>query len=131
VWTERIEHSIPWPEGETVKRKKQPSEASISEHEIQRQITDYLTLKGVFWYRNNTGAMKVGKSYVRFGVKGAPDLIAVVRGHYFGIEVKKPGKSISEAQAAFCADIRRAGGTYLVATCLEDVISWFEPSGVR
>jgi hypothetical protein len=48
--------------GEPMKRTKR-KKPEASEHEIQRQITDY-TLKGVFRYRNNTGAMKVAKSFL-------------------------------------------------------------------
>jgi hypothetical protein len=111
--------------GETVKRK-QPSEASISEHDIQGQILEYLTIKRIFHWRNNTGAFKKGKHFVRFGTPGSADVFACVSGHLFGIEVKRPGGTLSDAQVAFCAALRAAGGTYLVATKLEHVTSWFE-----
>lgn len=103
-----------------------PSKKIDSEHSIQASILDYLKLKGVFAYRNNVGAVKIGKRFIRFGMPGAPDIVAVVSGHYFGIEVKKPGKPLSDAQQAFCDVLRAAGGTYVIATCLEDVSEWFE-----
>jgi hypothetical protein len=105
-----------------MKRKK----PEASEHEIQSAILDYLKLKGVFAYRNNVGAVKIGKRFIRFGMPGAPDIVAVVSGHYFGIEVKRPGNTLSEDQVAFCGVLRQAGGTYLVCQSLLDLTSWFE-----
>ena len=48
----------------------------------QRQIMDYLSLKDIFHYRNNSGALgaehKGKKWFVRFGALGSPDIICVM-----------------------------------------------------
>lgn len=44
------------------------------ERDILRQCLDYLSLcPGVFVWRNNTGALNVGKRFVRFGTVGSSD----------------------------------------------------------
>ena len=65
-----------------------PGKLPISEHDLQKLILDYLALHRIFHYRQNTGAMKKGKHYIRFGVKGLPDIIAVVKDRLAGY--KKP-----------------------------------------
>jgi hypothetical protein len=95
----------------------------LSEHDIQRQILDWLKLKHIFHWRNNSGAMRSshkGKSrFMRFGAKGSPDIFAVIGGQIFGIEVKRPGGKQSEDQRIFEAFLTRAGGRYLVVNSLE------------
>jgi hypothetical protein len=59
------------------------------EADVQRATLDYLTLKGIFHYRNNSGAfVDAQKHFYRFGVLGSPDIVCVVKGQYVGIEVK-------------------------------------------
>src|ERR1035437_810250 len=101
--------------GEAMKRK------TLSEHDTQRQILDWLELKHIFHYRNNTGSIKIGNRFVRFGIPGAPDIVAVVDGLFVGIEVKRLGEGQSDKQIAFERDIRAAGAEYILAYDLEDV----------
>lgn len=100
--------------------KRQPSE-----HEVQSQILQYLTIKGIFCWRSNTGAMRSiykGKArFMRFGVVGSPDIFAVVNGNIVGIEVKGPRGKLSAAQDEFGSRLIAAGGSYIVAFSLEDV----------
>jgi hypothetical protein len=93
-----------------------------SEADIQRTILDYLKLHKIVHWRNQSGAWKVGKRYVRFGAVGSPDIFAVVQGTIFGIEVKKPGESQSKQQQAWEIMFLDAGGRYILAYSLEDVI---------
>ena len=98
----------------------------MKESEIQKQILDYLTLKRVFHYRNNSGAMqgehKGKKWFMRFGALGSPDIIAVVGGQFIGIEVKAPKGKQSDHQKEFQKNLEAAGGRYILAYSLEDVI---------
>lgn len=98
----------------------------LSESEIQRQITDWLTLSRVFWYRQNSGAIasshKGKRRFVRFARPGACDLVAVIGGRYIGIEVKRAGEDQSQAQREFQAALVQAQGVYILAHRLEDVI---------
>lgn len=97
----------------------------LLEKHIQSQITGWLTANRVFWYRANTGAMNgvhKGKSwFVRFGKPGMPDIVAVMRGLFVGIEVKRPGQKMSDAQVDFAYALESAGGVYVVMSSLADV----------
>jgi hypothetical protein len=56
----------------------------MKESDVQRQILDYLALKHLFHYRNNSGAMvseyRGKKRFMRFGATGSPDIVCVVKG---------------------------------------------------
>lgn len=101
------------------------------ERDVQRQCLDYLALRGLFSYRNNTGAFageyKGRKRFVRFGVKGAPDVIACIRGRFIGFETKRPeGGKLSADQEAFRNNLIAAGGAYFVIRSLNDLIEALE-----
>jgi Holliday junction resolvase len=91
------------------------------ESDIQRLILDWLSAKKIFHYRQNSGAFKEGTRFVRFGAVGAPDIVAVVKGTYVGIEVKAPRGHQTPSQRDFEAMLRMAGGVYVLARSLEDV----------
>lgn len=99
----------------------------MKESEIQKQILDYLTLKRIFHYRQNSGGLggehNGKKWFVRFGAVGAPDIICVVAGQYVGIEVKAPKGKQSEHQKAFQGALEAAGGRYVLAYSLDDVLN--------
>ncbi|HUS14646.1 MAG TPA: hypothetical protein VM536_06460 [Chloroflexia bacterium] len=50
-----------------------PMPDKLSEHAIQIAIMEYLALKGVFAWRNNTGMATYGHRKVRFGKVGSAD----------------------------------------------------------
>jgi hypothetical protein len=94
----------------------------VKESEIQKQILDYLALKRIFHYRNNSGAfVDSQKHFYRFGALGSPDIICVIKGQYVGIEVKAAKGKQSEHQKTFQQALEAAGGKYVLAYSLEDV----------
>lgn len=97
------------------------------ERDIQRQILDYLTLKRVFHYRENTGAVAAEsngkKRFFRFGRPGCPDIVCIVKGQYIGIEVKAPKGVQSVVQRQFQTDLEMAGGKYLLVHSLEELMA--------
>jgi hypothetical protein len=95
----------------------------MKESAIQAQIIQYLKLKGVFHYRNNSGGFKdANNHFYRFGALGSPDIICVVKGQFVGIEVKAPGGKQSEHQISFQKRLEADGGKYILAYSLEDVM---------
>ncbi len=98
-----------------------------TEHAIQLQIMEYLALKGIYAWRNNSGTLRDRRGIpVRFGKVGSADILGVAPdGKFLAIEVKRPGGSwgVQPAQEAFLQEITRRGGYAGVATCLEDVDS--------
>jgi len=95
----------------------------IAERDVLRMCLEYLTAKRIFHYRNNTGAVKTEKSFVRFGTPGSPDIVAVVDGNYIGIECKGSDGKQSELQKIFQSNLERAGGIYVLVRTLEDLIA--------
>ncbi|MGB6870900.1 MAG: VRR-NUC domain-containing protein [Acidobacteriaceae bacterium] len=84
----------------------------MKESDVQRAILDYLALKRIFHYRNNSGGFRdAANHFYRFGAVGSPDIVCVVNGQYVWIEVKAPGGKQSEYQKEF--QRRLEEGTYL------------------
>lgn len=95
----------------------------IKESQIQKVILDWLTIKKIFHYRNNSGAFKSANGhFYRFGTKGSPDIVCVINGQYVGIEVKNATGRQNEAQKAFQKSLVKAGGKYIIARNLDDII---------
>ncbi len=93
----------------------------MKEADLQRTILDYLRLHRVFYWRNNSGAAKVGDRFIRFGCTGSPDIFVMDGKRIIGIEIKGSKGKQSPAQVEFERSFRFAGGTYILARRLEDV----------
>jgi hypothetical protein len=93
------------------------------EVEIQKQCKQYLDLKGVFcWRQNNTPVPTPDGHFRRFtGKRGVPDIIAVIRGFFVGIEVKQPTGKQSEFQLQFEQELLAAGGIYLLVHSVDEL----------
>ena len=88
----------------------------------QKDILNYLKKRGIYHWRNNTGAVKRFGVWIRYGKEGSPDILGS-RGVMFGIEVKDAGKKPSSEQLEEHEKIRRSGGHVLVAWSLDDVLN--------
>ncbi len=96
------------------------------EKDIQAMILDYLTLRRVFAWRTNAGAMqghhKGKKWFFKFhSIDGVSDILGCFEGRLLCIETKRPGKNATESQQAFIDSVNRAGGLAFVARSVEDV----------
>lgn len=98
------------------------------EKEIQLAICDYLALKRLFFWRQNTAPTVQKKDTGWFFRKmpkharrGVPDIIVVRKGTVIFLEVKRPGGKLSPDQEDFRADCAREGVQYYVVTSLDDV----------
>ncbi len=96
-----------------------------TEHAIQLQIMEYLALKGIFAWRNNSGTLRDRRGIpVRFGKVGSSDILGVAPdGKFLAIEVKRPKGTwgLQPAQEEFMTEVLKRGGYAGVATCPEDV----------
>lgn len=93
-------------------------------------IADVLSPRGLAWV-NNTGALKdhTGR-LVRYGCRGSPDILAVIAGRSVGVEVKVGRDRQRPDQAAFADAMHRAGGVYILARSVEDVINRLAAEGL-
>lgn len=103
-----------------------------SENDIQRAILDYLTVSGVYVWRQNTGAFagehKGKKWFVRFGAPGMSDILGILppEGRLLAIEVKRPGERPTQKQAAFIEQINSLGGVAFWVDSLDAVVDWYQ-----
>lgn len=51
-----------------------------------------------------------------FGKSGVPDIVACIDGYFWGIEVKREGKSATPRQQARMEEIEKAGGSAVSGT---------------
>jgi hypothetical protein len=108
----------------------------MTEKEVQRQILDWLALKGIWHYRVNSGAMvaeyKGKKRFFRFSAKGHPDIVARGKPVGYGfsarvvwIECKSQKGKLSPDQEIWRAEAELHHDVYVVARKLEDIIDVF------
>lgn len=109
---------------------------NASEKQIQDSIIQWLGLKKIFHYRQNTGAFRkdytrkrdgvTKTSFVKFGTPGASDIVCVVKGFYIAIEVKDHKGKQDPDQVEFQKSLEKSGGYYILARSLEDVMNFFK-----
>jgi hypothetical protein len=92
------------------------------EKHIQQQILQYLEIRGIFHWRNNTGAVKTDERFFRFGLKGSSDIIGVLPGgRALFIEVKRPSGRLTAPQKEFLGRASMAGALAFEAKSVEEV----------
>jgi hypothetical protein len=100
----------------------------VKEADTQKVILEWLAWRKIFHYRNNSGAfVDSQKHFYRFGALGSPDIICVIKGQFVGIEVKAPKGKQSDYQKEFQRQLEAAGGRYMLAYSLDDVIREITP----
>ena len=82
------------------------------EARIGKKIREHLESAGAFVFKVHGGPQMMA---------GLPDLICCYEGKFYGIEVKQPGHGPTARQIFVHSLIQRAGGTVIVAHCVEDV----------
>jgi len=81
----------------------------------------YLELRGVYCWRNNTGTAKIADRWVSFGKKGSSDIIGLLPfGKFLAVETKTEHGRLSPEQSVFLERTRGSGGLAVV------VKSWQE-----
>ena len=107
---------------------------SIPESDVQSAIRDYLVMRGAVVIRLNSGVMPTPDGDRRFAAntwhapgharetRGGADIIAMYRGAAFAIEVKRAGGRQSAEQRTFQLAWEGAGGWYILASSVDDVI---------
>lgn len=102
------------------------------EQSLQKTCLDYLRLKGVFGYKNNTtGIRKSDGGWIPSQAVGCPDLTCIINKQYVGIEVKSEKGVLSDKQKEFGQLIRAGGGLYWVVRSLDDLITEMKKLGVE
>lgn len=96
------------------------------EKETQKAVLEYLTLKRIFHWRNNSGMMfseyKGKKRAIKLGTTGSPDIFVLKNGTLIGIECKSDTGKQNDDQKAFQKEMEKNGGKYFLVRSLDDVV---------
>jgi len=99
----------------------------MKESKIVTSVCNYLQLlenQGKLCFiRNNSGALKIGNRFIRFGKKGSPDIVLFLPKYVILLEIKNDKGTQSENQVEFQKRIEKLGYFYVIARSLDDVLS--------
>ena len=107
---------------------------AIPESSVQAAIREWFVMHGAVVIRLNSGVMQTPDGARQFAAntwhapgharetRGGADLLVLYRGTAFAIEVKRPGGRQSPEQRAFQDAWEQAGGWYILASSLDDVM---------
>lgn len=100
---------------------------NIPERIVLEQCLQFLKLKGFFCWRNNTGALKSGSRFIRFGFPGSADILGILpNGRFLAVECKRSkGGILSEKQKEFQKAITENNGIYILANDVNVLIQYF------
>lgn len=97
-----------------------------AESSAQRAILDWLQLRGIFAWRQNTGGVPLHGQPGKFRpapMRGVSDILAILppHGRLLAIEVKGPKGRVAPDQRRFLDAVSRSGGIAVVARGVADV----------
>ena len=99
-------------------------------NELTQSCLKFLKKVGIFAYRQNNIATQGRRHNVH---KGTPDIIAIYKGIFWGIEIKNADTNDKQSiyQKEFQEQIELSGGIYTVVTCLDDLINVYNNMKVK
>lgn len=105
-----------------------------TETALVRACLQYLSLRGILAWRNNTTGVydPVRKRFRTFtGMKGVADVLGVLPGgRLLAVEAKQPRGRLSEEQKVFLDGVNRAGGLAVVVRDVRQLAEALEREGV-
>ena len=83
----------------------------------------WLAIAKIPAWQNNSGAYKRGKSYIRYGFPGSPDILGCLppNGRILGVECKTGAGKPTDEQVEFLRTINDAGGLGIVVYTLDEL----------
>lgn len=94
----------------------------MSETDLVRACLQYLEIKHIDHWRNNTGAIKTEKTFIRFGAVGSPDIFAFVNDKLVGIECKFGKNKQSDGQIQFEKMMKKNKQDYWLIYDIQELI---------
>jgi hypothetical protein len=110
--------------GSSAEHKKQ------SESAILAQCLEWLAIKRIFAWRNNTGSFRTPDGrFIRYGHVGSSDILGIIpfdgvgwsRGAILAVECKTRDGRQSKPQKVFEDMVNKSGGVYLIARNTADL----------
>jgi len=99
------------------------------ETDLVKACLEYLDAIGVYAWRNNSGALPVGKRFLRFGKVGSSDILGVwpKTGTFLAIECKVGKNVLTMEQLAFQERVNAEGGFAFAVWSLDDLEDALNP----
>lgn len=100
--------------------------ADVLEDSVKKEVQIIIDLYRLAIKRQNVGAMKIKKRFIKFGEKGDLDFAGYCKytGRYVAIETKRPvGGIVSNAQRRKLDAINEAGGVGIIAISGADCLA--------
>lgn len=107
------------------------------ERDVLNACLDYLAIKHIFAWRNNTGAFPIEmpgqtRRFIKFGRKGSSDIIGILPdGKFLAVECKDKYGKLRIEQYDFLEDIKNNNGLAILARSLEDLIDGLQRAGYK
>lgn len=94
-----------------------------SETALVRDCLEYLHLRNIHAWRNNSGAVKTGDRFIRFGAVGSPDIMGILPyGRLLCVECKIGRNKLSRSQQEWLERAKEAGAKTCVVYSLEELM---------
>ncbi len=113
-----------------------------TETDLVKSCLQLLHLCGVFAWRNNSGGLKAGKRFVRFGHPGSADILGILPlhregscddwppGRFLAVECKCGPNDLTDGQIVFGTRILDEGGVYLLVRDVASLQAWLQGAGL-
>ena len=91
---------------------------------VVKACLDYLAVRGIYAWRNNSGALlNAQRRPVFFGKPGSADILGILPGGTFlAVECKAETGKLSDRQIGFLKTIAENGGAAILARSADDLI---------
>jgi hypothetical protein len=105
------------------------------ETDLVKACLEYLRLRGVMCWRQNSGAVtgkhRGKRRFVRFNTaRGCSDVLGILPGgRFLAVEAKLPGRKVTADQQGFLDAVRAAGGLALVVTDVAELVAALDALG--
>jgi hypothetical protein len=120
--------------GADARRETAMKKLKTPESAVLKACLELLTLKRIWHWRQNAGAIPLKDGgYRKFvGLKGIADVLCVLspQGRLLGIEVKAASGKLRPDQRAFGERLKAAGGLYCVVRNVRELQTFLEANGV-
>jgi|SRR6185369_9727447 len=93
---------------------------TVKETALSNQIAKYLSLRGFYHDRLNSGKIRIGSRVVTLCREGTPDRFCIISGRIVFVEVKQKDKKPTQAQLQRHEELKAAGAVVLVTDSFND-----------
>lgn len=104
----------------------------VNESIVMKDVDYALDAYGIFHWRNNVGAARIGPRFIRYGYPGSSDWLGICPdGRFLAVECKAPQTGrLTDSQRDFIDRINYHNGVALVVSGLGPLLEQLQERGV-